>query len=714
MNKILSVFLIIIAMFNQIILANTNDNTYINSSNIIYDEKKNIVELAENSKINIDDTNILIDRGIIDYNNDKIEVFGNFYLYQELNILSGKDLKGDTKLSNFKANDVSYIYNNDLKIDSDKAQRTNNFIIFYNNFLTACELEGFFNCPTWSLRIDKTEYDIKRDKFVHFDTFLQIADYKLFYIPYLSHYGSKAPRQKGFLTPSLQFTIGSNTGIKTPYYYPINTNADITFTPIFQFDDKLKFLEAYNLNTELNMRSSGGETLLTIDNIKKENNENINNTFRLNTEQVVNKNMIFSASGVFTNSVSTTRSINEDPLKFEDIYLKLEKYNFLKRNDYLISKIQSIESFDSSSIEQIPLAPTISYHGQFDIFNDSSLLTNFDYKILNRDKSTEENPSEHYRVNLNNFILFNNKIGDIQSYNRVSSLNSLNEYKFEHNSNLDRQENNNTLIFSSDNYLNFYKKIMPRFKIIHYQDINHSNDIINDDSKSITFNYNNQYSDNRFFGNDLSDNTSRIIYGLEGDFDLYNNKFKLNINQSYDSLKNSNYAKLTNQSSRLSDYSLEFLTSYKKINFSTDLRIDESKLSKKEMNYNLDFKYFANINLVYNETNSDAYQDLNNDTKFLELDISKKLNNNLKIGYSSKLDLKNNFSPYKDSIGISLNDECSQLDISYSNTRFNDNYNTSPSETLSIRFAMDYLGFFGYEQSTDLFFEEAGNFSYGL
>ena len=73
-----------------------NNDTYIKyTSNIIYDEEENIVELAENSKININNTNILVDRGIIDYNKDKIEVFGNFYLYQDLNILSGKDLVGD-------------------------------------------------------------------------------------------------------------------------------------------------------------------------------------------------------------------------------------------------------------------------------------------------------------------------------------------------------------------------------------------------------------------------------------------------------------------------------------------------------------------------------------------------------------------------------------------------------------------------------------------
>ena len=224
MNKFIICILIIIMMFRQIIYANSDNNTYINSSNIKYDEKNNIVELSKNSKINIGNTNILVDRGIIDYNQNTFQVFGNFYLYQELNILSGKDLNGDTRLINFTANNVSYIYNDDLKIDSDKAERSDNIIFFYNNYLTPCELEGYFNCPTWSLRIDETKYDIERDKYVHYDTFLQIADYKLFYLPYFSHYGAKAPRQKGFLTPTLQFTIGGDSGIKVPYYLPLNIN----------------------------------------------------------------------------------------------------------------------------------------------------------------------------------------------------------------------------------------------------------------------------------------------------------------------------------------------------------------------------------------------------------------------------------------------------------------------------------------------------------
>ena len=85
------------------------------------------------------------------------------------------------------------------------------------------------------------------------------------------------------------------------------------------------------------------------------------------------------------------------------------------------------------------------------------------------------------------------------------------------------------------------------------------------------------------------------------------------------------------------------------------------------------------------------------------------------IEMSNYLNLyKNNYDPYKGALKLSLFDECSKLDITYSNTRFNDNFNTQPEEKISFTFSMDYLGFFGYEQTTDLFFKEPGSVNYGF
>ena len=700
-------------MISQVIILNANDDTYINSSNIIYNEKENIVELAENSKINYKNINILIDKGIIDYNQNKFEVFGNFYLYENLTILSGENLKGNTTLDVFTANKVSYIYNDDLKIDSNNLNRKNNILLFNNNFLTPCELEGYFNCPTWSLRIDKSKYNIQEDKFTHFDSFLQIADYKVFYIPYFTHYGSKAPRKKGFLTPTLEFTVGGDQGIIIPYYIPLNLNTDILLKPKITFDQNFQFLEKYQLNTLVENKSAGGNTTIKIDNIKNENSDNINTSIKLETKQVTSKNNIISASASFTNSISTTRSINEEPVTFEDIYLRSENYNLFKKNDYLKAELSSVESFDSTDLNSIPISPSLNYINVFN-FDNFSTLNELDFTILKRDKSSLTNPSDSFKINLNNEIINNIYYENLSMNNKFLFSNSFSDYYFNSDKSLNHEVYKSNLILSSELYFHNFILGTPRAKYIIPIHFKNSNKTINEDSKSITFNYHNQYSENRFFGVDLFDSSPRLVYGLENSTDLRGYEIEFNINQSYESNLNNNYSNLINQNSNFSDFAFETKISKENILFKLDARLDHENLTKKEMNYSLIFDNPIGLSLNYNETQSNAFKNLSNDTQSINLEISKKINDNINLAYNSNLDVKNNYDPYQSSFKISLFDECSQLDIKYSNTRFNDNFNTKPKEVISFTFHMDYLGFFGYEQKTDLFFSEPGTVNYGL
>ena len=714
MNKIyLTITILLIFLFTQVIRLSANDDTYINSSNITYNEKENVIELSENSKINFKNTNILIDKGIIDYNKNNFEVFGNFYLYEELTILSGQNLKGNTSLDVFSANNVSFIYNDELKIDSDSLNREDNLIYFYNNFLTPCELNGYFNCPTWSLRIDKTEYNIEEDKFTHFDTFLQIADYKVFYLPYFTHYGAKAPRKKGFLTPTIEFTVGGSQGVITPYYLPVNNSTDILFKPKIYFDQNFELSKKYQLNTFLENKNSKGNTSLSIDNIKNESSDNINTTFKIDTKQVIDKNRIFSASGLFTNSISTTRSINEDPITFEDIYLRFENYNLFSRDDFLKTELSSVESFESNNLNFIPISPRINYVNFLNFKNYSS-INELDFIILKRDESSSSNPSESFKLKFNNEI-FNFYTGqNLSIMNKLSLNNQYNDYYFNKNDSLSHNSFKSTAIISSDLHLNNIGIMSPKVKLIVPLQLENNNKSINEDSESITFNYQNQFSDNRFFGNDLFDSSPRIVLGIENNYNLENNEFSFKINQSFDSKLNNNYANKINQKSEFSDYSIESILRVNEISLKIDTRLDNRNLSKKEMNYEINFEKFLKTTLIYNETQSEAYKNLSNDTQSIVLGLSKKINNNIDINFESNLDVKNNYDPYKGVFKFSLYDECSQLDISYSNTRFNDNFNTQPEEIISITYSMDYLGFFGYEQSTDLFLKEPGTANYGF
>ena len=712
MNKLsLLLFLIFTILFNQIIKLNANDDTYINSSNITYNEKENIIELAENSKINFKDTNILIDKGIIDYNKNEFEVFGNFYLYEELTILSGQNLKGNTNLDIFTADNVSYIYNNDLKIDSDKLNRNNNLVYFNNNFLTPCELEGYFNCPTWSLRIDKTEYDIEKDKFAHYDSFLQIADYKVFYLPYFTHYGAKAPRQKGFLTPTLEYTIGGDPGIITPYYFPINDSTDIAFKPKIYFTNNLNISNQYDIQTTINKRNASGSTQIELENYKKENNSNINSSIKINTKSIIDKNRVISASGLFTNSISTTRSNNEDPLSFEDIYLRYENYNLRSNDDYLKTEFSSVESYNSEGSNSIPISSSLIYHNNSSS-KDWNFINELELNILRRNNSNE-NPSDSFKINLNNDLLKNYFKDDFKSYHKIKFSNAYGNYKYNNDISKNNKSLKSSIIYSSDLFFHNFKNVVPRASFILPIQLENSNKLVNEDSNSITFSYQNQFADNRFFGNDLFDSSPRFVYGIENDINIFDQGISFNINQSYDFRPNNSYNNLINQNINFSDYVFESKAVYKEILFEVDARLDQKNFSKKEMNYSFNLNNPLILDISYNETQSDAFKSLSNDTQSIDLSITKKFNENFKLSYLSNLDVKSNYDPYESSLQISLFDECSQLDLTYVNTRFNDNYNTKPKETISLSFRMDYLGFFGYEQSTDLFFTDTGNINYG-
>ncbi len=358
------------------------------------------------------------------------------------------------------------------------------------------------------------------------------------------------------------------------------------------------------------------------------------------------------------------------------------------------------------------MAPSIKYSSQKLLKNELTFTNDLNLVNLKRNESSLGKPSEILSFKTNNSLKSNHKSKNTIFYNKINLNNNIASYEYEHSPNLDDEVFQSNIILSSDVFFNLKQSVTPRIKLI--QNLNLVSDsVINEDSKAITFNYHNQYSDNRLYGIDLEDNSSRIVYGLENKIKFYEKNLQFNLNQSYDINKNNNYTKKINQTSNFSDIALEAKTNFDNIFFKIDSRFSSRELEKKEMNYFFQYNDVVDLTLNYNETDAKAFQNLSTDTQFLEASVGKKMNDNVFLSVSSDLDLKNNYSPLSQTIKLSIFDECSKLDISYTDKRFNDDYNTQPSEIINLSFTMDYLGFFGYEQKSNVFFEESGEFSYG-
>ena len=138
------------------------------------------------------------------------------------------------------------------------------------------------------------------------------------------------------------------------------------------------------------------------------------------------------------------------------------------------------------------------------------------------------------------------------------------------------------------------------------------------------------------------------------------------------------------------------------LNLKFETRIDNQNYSNKESNFNLNLPHLFNLSLDYYLTSKDSYNDLTSDKEALKISTSSILNENVELNFNTNIDLRNNYTPYEQSLGVSFYDECSKLNVNYTNTKFNDNFNTKPTETIRLEFYMDYLGLVGYEQSTNL------------
>ena len=718
MIKEFKLFIIIFFFIHNLFaLSNENKISYINTENISYNESENIVELGDNSYININDTSIYTNKGFLDYKNKRVLLDGNFYLNQDTNILNGTRLDGNFDLTIFETNNVNYIYNNDLKIDSKKLTRNGNKVVFNENFLTPCKIDGYFNCPTWSLKIKETKYLIDEDKFTHYNSFLQIADKKLFYIPYFTHYGSKAPRKSGFLTPTIEFNfIGSDTNLYTPYYIPIGVSADLIITPRLSVDmTNFQLLENLAISSNASGINTGGSYKFDINTSKNKSENNITNTFKFETTQTINKRNNFELKTFFTNSISSARSINNEQLPFENIYAKLNTYDLFIKKDLLTSRIDTVAAFDNSDNNMVPIqVPNITYTNKINLGEGGFLLNFSNFYYSKRNISDAENPKESLSLSINNTYIKSNIFRNFFLNQKAIINNSYKEHMFINNLAENQSYLQSSIMYSAevDKYV-LNNQLNNKFKLIINNELK-SNKNINQTSRALTFNYYNLFKENRAFGEDLFDDSKRIVYGIEYHKTFSDLSFNLNLAKSFDFNKNSNYLKKINQKNNFSDYAINSKINFKNIFFDMDSRISHKNLSKQEMNYSLSFSDPLNISLTYNETSKEAYLEHTNDTKSLTASLSNQINENLKLSLASKMDVKEKYQPFENSIKVSIFDECSNLDITYSNVRYSDNYNTTPSETLSLTFIMDYLGFFGYSQSTDLFFKDFGSFDYGL
>ncbi len=273
-------------------------NLKINSENLIYDKNKNLISSQKKFTFFDEKTNVTITGGKFElfinegklkaFNNIKIIEKENFFSLEMLDYSYKKKIGFGSKLF-AKTKDGTTYRSKSVKFDLNKQ-----IFVYNKNNLTNCKnIKNSKDeyCPIWSINSTKTTHDIKNKKIKHNNATLALKNLPVFYLPYLEHPDPTIKRKSGLLPPSFGSISNLGRTIKTPMFWAIGDDKDLTFSPIFYFDEnhiytaqyrqqfkksylilETGFTEGYKRISEIDDRTSGSRNHMFI---KFQNSSNI-------------------------------------------------------------------------------------------------------------------------------------------------------------------------------------------------------------------------------------------------------------------------------------------------------------------------------------------------------------------------------------------------------------------------------------------------------
>ena len=324
------------------------------TKNISYDTKEKIINSKSNSIFTDKDGNI-IETSMFNYNVENnlfssvgkikiVDIKKNKYFFKELHV--------DTKINEMIGSDVSVVLDQEtfgVSKESDPRFVANDIFVSKNKtdlskgVFTICKKEDG-KCPPWSMKARKIRHD-KLKKTIYYDhATLKLYDVPIFYFPYFFHPDPTVKRQSGFLIPTFSNSTNVGSGFSIPYFWAINKDRDITFTPkVFKNENPI-FLNEY--------RQAFKNGFLTLDtsytegykNNSKSKTKGSRNHLFANLDIDLNKNLTNNFDSSL--SIKMQRTSNDTYFRSHDINTTLVdseitdleseiNYNFSKENTYL-------------------------------------------------------------------------------------------------------------------------------------------------------------------------------------------------------------------------------------------------------------------------------------------------------------------------------------------------------------------------------------------
>lgn len=225
-----------------------NRPVLITADELRYNREKRQVIAVGHVEISQGDRVVLADRVIYDQNTKIVTALGNVSMseptgetvFADKVVL--KDNLKDGVVENFRL-----LFPDNSKVAANGVRRTGGIRSEMSKVVfSPCKVcrDKPDSAPLWQLKARKVIHNQETHRIHYYDAWLEVFGVPMIYTPYLSHPDPTVRRESGFLAPS----FGNDTQLgfftRTPYFWAISRDKDVTITPMLTTKERAAlFLE---------------------------------------------------------------------------------------------------------------------------------------------------------------------------------------------------------------------------------------------------------------------------------------------------------------------------------------------------------------------------------------------------------------------------------------------------------------------------------------
>ena len=249
----------------------------LSADQMTYDKKLGYVTAIGDVEISSEGRVLLADRVNYNQRDGVVTASGNLTLlepngeviFAEHMRLSDDLTKGFIKSIRILLTDNSRFAANEARLHNENQLEMNRAVY------SPCELceDDPSRAPLWQLKAVKVVHYRNLHEVEYRHATLEVFGIPIAYTPYFRHVDPLTQRKSGFLAPKLGSSSELGSTVQIPYFWAIDRERDLTFSPIITSEQELVLVGEYRALTELG--GYQGEVSLTYTDKRNDNNERL-------------------------------------------------------------------------------------------------------------------------------------------------------------------------------------------------------------------------------------------------------------------------------------------------------------------------------------------------------------------------------------------------------------------------------------------------------